>query len=506
MHHNWSGGYVADMTYSHGYYHELAPSFIRFFLLMNGYANASQGGSYNYCELGYGQGVSCNLHAAANPRGRFAGTDFNPEHALFAQALAGQGGLRPEQADWRALGFPDMLEVELPQFDFVTLHGVWSWIDGAARHALVEFLRRRLKLGGVVYLSYNVMPGWSAEKPLRDLLWLHTRQVGSRGAGTAARIEGALAFADALRKGKASFFNANPPASQMLDDMLRDDRHVVAHEYFNEAWHLTYFADVAEALDAANLSFACSLHRSDLTGDVFQRTQALGLNRLPTALRQTANDFVLNRRFRRDVFVRGAARMDASQRDAALREVSLVLQRPASAIVPALQTPYGTVSLDAAITRQIARVMAEISRPISIGELIAQADLHSVQLERVFEVLAALVAQSQLAPVFTDDAACAGDARCETMNRHVAARARHDDVLRYLASPVTGQAVEASRTDRLLLLAWTLGARSPEALAALAMREAGDAAAECAARAEEFTASIVPLWRRLGILAEGSAA
>ncbi|MEY2801034.1 MAG: hypothetical protein RL513_618, partial [Pseudomonadota bacterium] len=48
MNSNWSKGYVADITYSHGYYHELAPSFLRFALLLNGLGNG--------------------------------GADFNPEH------------------------------------------------------------------------------------------------------------------------------------------------------------------------------------------------------------------------------------------------------------------------------------------------------------------------------------------------------------------------------------------------------------------------------------------
>ena len=46
--------------------------------------------------------------------------------------------------------------------DFVGLHGVWSWISNANRAAVVEFLRRKLKPGGVLYISYNASPGWAA--------------------------------------------------------------------------------------------------------------------------------------------------------------------------------------------------------------------------------------------------------------------------------------------------------------------------------------------------------
>lgn len=509
MRNNWSHGYVADLTYSHGYYHELAPPFIRFFLLMNGLANAQSQGPYNYCELGFGQGVSGNLNAAANPRGHFVGTDFQPEHALFARSLAAKAGL---QAQWLAHGFEEMLELDFPQFDFITLHGVWSWIDERARAAVVEFIRRKLKLGGVVYMSYNVMPGWSAEKPLRDLLYLHTDGANGSVVGTDRRIRAAVEFAQRLREGKAAFFDQNPRAGQMMDDLQRDDVQVVAHEYFNRSWHITYFADLLRDLDPAGLSFACSLHRSDLVGEVFHRTRGMGLGDYEVGLRQTAHDFVLNRRFRRDIFVRGADRLAPALRDALLCDVALVPVRAPGAIGPAQQTPYGSVTLDATITRRIARVMDSAKEPMRIGALIEQADLLSSPRERVFETLAALVAQSLVAPVFPDDAAAAAPSRTAAINAVIAERARADNSLRYLASPVTGQAVEASRPDRLLMGAWAAGARSAEDLAAAAWpaQAAANGASEAdvgarnefQAHAAQFLETTAPIWKRLGILQE----
>lgn len=517
MRNNWSKGYVADLTYSHGYYHELSPSFIRFFLLLNGYANASQGGSFNYCELGFGQGVSANLHAAAMPRGRFVGTDFNPDHALFAQNLSAEAGV---PAQWVALGFEEMLDADLPQFDFITLHGVWSWIDSAARHAVVEFIRRRLKVGGAVYLSYNIMPGWSAEKPLRDLLWLHTEHAGAAGGSTVARIRGALAFAEQLRQSKAGYFEQNSKASQMLDDMLRDDIHVVAHEYFNRSWFLSYFADLAQTLEAAGLGFACSLHRSDLVGEVRARLTASQIAEvdLSVSLRETASDFILNRRFRRDVFVRGALRLAPTERATLLRAVSLVLLRPAASISPTQQTPYGSVTLDAALTRRIVRALEVAGAPLTIGEAFDQADVNALQAETAFDIIGALVAQSHLSVVFADDARCADRSRAHEMNLAIARRARHDNTLRYVVSPVTGLGVEASRFERLFLAAWSGGARTAADLVtavwpdvqAIAAAEAADSAAddsrrELETRAASFVETAVPLWLRLGILASEAA-
>ena len=47
-------------------------------------------------------------------------------------------------------------------------------------------------------------------------------------------------------------------------------------------------------------------------------------------MRETAADFVLNRRFRRDVFTRGSLRLSAAERQAALDDVKFLLARPAA--------------------------------------------------------------------------------------------------------------------------------------------------------------------------------
>ncbi len=504
MNSNWSNGYVADITYSHGYYHELAPSFLRFALLLNGLGNGAGDpatGTYTYCELGYGQGVSANLHAAANPRGRFWGTDFNPDHALFARNLAQQAGI---QAEWLAASFEDLLEADLPPFDFITLHGVWSWVHSAARHAIVEFMRRRLKVGGVVYISYNVMPGWSAEKPLRDLMWLHTELAGAQGDSTATRIRGALAYAQRLRAGGAAFFEQDPRTGAMLDDMVRDDIHVVAHEYFNRAWHLTYFADLARSLEAAGLGFACSIHKSDMTGLVAQRRRACRIDDLDLnpALRETTHDFILNRRFRRDIFVRGAEHLGPAERESRLKALGLLLLRPADLSLAAVPTPYGAVQLDTALCRKLLGAMDPAGGPVPLSELMARAGLADGPCEPVFQTVAALVAHTTLGVVFPDDARQADPARARTLNQVIARRAEAGHALRYLASPVTGQAVEAGAAERLCLLAWEEGARAADDLVQ-ALRSRG--VPEPQAQAERFLQAVVPDWRRLGLLAPEAA-
>ena len=88
---NWSEGYFTESTYTYGYYRELSPNFMRLCLLLKGIAAPEITEDSCHCELGYGQGLSANIHAAATP-GKFFGTDFNPAHAAQANEFLSASG------------------------------------------------------------------------------------------------------------------------------------------------------------------------------------------------------------------------------------------------------------------------------------------------------------------------------------------------------------------------------------------------------------------------------
>ena len=81
---DWTSCYVADIGYIYGYYNELNPNRANLALLNAGYVPPSLG---VHCELGFGQGLSVNVHAAASGSTWYA-NDFNPSQAVFAQSLA----------------------------------------------------------------------------------------------------------------------------------------------------------------------------------------------------------------------------------------------------------------------------------------------------------------------------------------------------------------------------------------------------------------------------------
>ena len=80
---SWSSGYVVDIDYTLGYYGEMNPTRIPWVLANKGLASPN---IQNACELGFGQGLATNFHAATSDT-QWWGTDFNPSQTAFAQSL-----------------------------------------------------------------------------------------------------------------------------------------------------------------------------------------------------------------------------------------------------------------------------------------------------------------------------------------------------------------------------------------------------------------------------------
>ncbi|HTX51384.1 MAG TPA: class I SAM-dependent methyltransferase, partial [Caulobacteraceae bacterium] len=237
----WTSGYRADIDYTYGYYRELAPGLIDFALLYAGFDPPRRGDGVRYLELGYGQGVSLNVHAAACP-GEYWGADFNPVHAAHSQELARVSGANATFTDE---SFAEMLgRDDMPSMDYVALHGVWSWISDENRKVIVETFRKRLRVGGAAYNSYNTFPGWASAMPLRHILSIHSEAAGSDIQGMVTRIDAALAFGQKLADVNARYFQHNPLAKTRLDSFAGQNRNYLAHEFFNEVWTPMYFSEL----------------------------------------------------------------------------------------------------------------------------------------------------------------------------------------------------------------------------------------------------------------------
>jgi predicted O-methyltransferase YrrM len=439
----WTQGYVADIEYVHGFYAELAPEQLAMAALLRGSRPPLLEKGFTYFELGCGQGVSLNLLAACNPQGRFYGNDFNPTHVAGAQALADAAGL--ENVTILEKSFQELQAVDLPRFDFICLHGVYSWINAENRRLIVDFIQGRLKPGSVVYVSYNCMPGWSATAPLRRLM---TEYAHASGGMLAQRVENALAFTARLKDLKTGFFVPNPLLDARLAQIQGASRNYLAHEYFNRDWTPFYHADVAAEMAEAKLSFVGPAGYGEQLEFLLLAQNALALlaEIQEPVLRETVKDFLSNQQFRKDIFTRGKIAMQINEQRELLARKQFMLATPRADVALTVRFPIGDVSL---LPEVYNPVLDELDKgPCTLTDL--WAALPGVAQEQIQQAVLVMLASGHvlLAPTGFEDKRKDATGR---FNAVVVERALQSDDLQFLASPVSCSGVHVDLVDRLFL-------------------------------------------------------
>jgi SAM-dependent methyltransferase len=416
---DWTAGYVTDLEYTAGFYRDMSPPHLRLCSLLFGVTTTPSEEGFAYCELGCGKGMTSLILAAANPEGRFVAVDFNPSHILNGRALARASGLA--NIEFIECGFEELVNgrgAGLPEFDFITLHGVYSWVGPDVRAAIVRFIAKFLKPGGLVYVSYNAMPGWATGLPVQRLL-LDVAALGwERSDGKMTR---AAAVIEKLKNAGAKCFTNNYFVEEVLRLVRLERQRYLVHEYLNEQWQPLYYADVARDLRDAKLTYLGS-------ADLFHNFPAFQLSKAQWEIvdefkheevRETIKDFLAGRKFRSDIYVRGRKPMLRLRHQELLGQVKLALTVPRAQFKMKLAVPAGDAEMSQATYEPIADALAE--RPHSVHELLDLVKSRSNREVAAGEIIATLVGSEQALP-FTDGAALDGQEIADRFNAALLAR------------------------------------------------------------------------------------
>jgi SAM-dependent methyltransferase len=511
---DWTAGYVTDIDYTFGYYTELNPLRLKLAFLNAGLVAPATGTA---CELGFGHGLSVNLHAAASVSQWF-GTDFNPAQAGFAQELAAVSGAGARLFDQSFAEFGG--RSDLPEFDYIGLHGIWTWISDENRAVIVDFVRRKLKVGGVLYISYNTQPGWAPMVPMRDLLREHGEVMGVPGQGIVSHLDGALNFAERLLATNPIYARANPQVVERIKMTKGQNRNYLAHEYFCRDWLPMSFARMAEWLAPAKLNYACSANYLDALDAVnLTAEQQTFLKEIPDAMfRETVRDFMVNQPFRRDYWVRGARKLNALEQVEALRKLRIMLVRHRADVPLKVNGARGEATLQEQVYGPILDALTD-HQPKTLGQIEQVVKDKGVVFAQIREAALVLGGVSETGSLYAvQDDAVIGKARKQTdkLNAFLCDKARGSSDNSYLASPLTGGGIWVNRFQQLFLLAKSQGKKQPaewvqfvwQVAAAQgqkiikdgnALETAEENIAELTAQAQSFADKQLPILKALGI-------
>lgn len=460
----WNEGYVSDTVYEAHYFRDMEPDFLRMCLLLHGIdlPRRKKNEPLRCLELGYGQGLNMAVCSASVP-GEFWGTDFNPDHTLRATELAQSAQL---DAQYMNLSFAELdargAAGALPQFDVITLHGVWSWISDENRRHILNIINRNLKMGGVVYVSYNTLPGWAPFMPVRDLLSMHATAMGTAGQNSLEQLARAYGFVHNLAQSGAGYFVANPLAKQRLDGLQGKSLSYLAHEYLNRDWRPFYFADVAGAMGLAKCTFVSSTRLLNQL-DVCVPTETLPHLRSAATpeMRETLRDYCQNQQFRADVFVKGSRRLTQREHMARMGEMAVALACQLEAVTLSINGPLGPMELKEEIYKPVLAALADKGyAPKTMEALEDHPLLKNMDSAVLTEAITVLFGAGYVHPARTAEAEQV--AACARLNRQLCEKARQGEGITVLASPVMGGGMAVTRLEMLMLLSRAEGADKPE--------------------------------------------
>ena len=291
-------GYLTDVEYTGDFFPHLAPAWLAYVAAINGYRPPPLD-RFAWCELGCGQGVSSLVLAATHPSGEFHACDFNPAHIERAEALRRAGAV--DNLRFHARRFGEMLDADLPPFDFIVLHGVYSWVPEAARGEIRAFIGRRLKPGGLVMVSYNAMPGWAHLQPIRRMM---RARAASVPGDSLDKARAAFAYLDFLARNRAGYFATLPAAAEHLKQLATRDVRYVAHEYLTPQGDPFWFDEVAQAMATDGLAFAGSMTPADNYRELMVPAAFRGLvdSAATRGELEAHRDVVANTSFRQDLY------------------------------------------------------------------------------------------------------------------------------------------------------------------------------------------------------------
>ncbi|MDP3136503.1 MAG: class I SAM-dependent methyltransferase [Burkholderiaceae bacterium] len=521
---DWTEGYSSDIGYTSNFYSELTPRWLVTSAHLMGQHAPDIERPYTYCELGCGQGFGTALMAAANPLGRFWAIDFNPGQIANAQRMAVDAAL--DNIEFIEDSFQNLADSPTdlcPKFDFMVMHGIYSWVSRENQLALCRILLRYLKPGGMVYISYNCQPGWAQFQAAKKLIKLHAQAHPGRSDKQAVA---GLQYLAAVRDAGAKAFTSYPDLPKVVDTLSKQDHSYLSHELLHEHWHIHHSSDVARDMASAKLEFIGSAHLVDNLKQVSLPAKMIPLVEAAadSMIAETLKDLARNQNFRRDIFIRGAVAMGPIEQAGALKRLSFALLRePPPAGEIKFATPLGEAVGKDAVYRPLLEAMQK--GPLSLEEAMSLPAWKDVPRAELIQAFTLLMAGSFIHPVphgAKGEALRNADgegASARRFNRMVQERGLQGLDYSFLAAPVSGGGVIAQFIDMMILM--TL--QSQPKLKGVALADAvltlmeshgrellkegkpfasrDEKVAEVMARLDVMNAGKFKAWRDLGVMA-----
>ena len=250
-------------------------------------------------ELGSASGGNLIPLAWRYPQSQFVGIELSHRQAAEGQRLIARldlPNIAIREGDILDLG-PD-----LGMFDYLIVHGVYSWVPAPVRDKILELCGAMLAPAGIAYVSYNTLPGWRMRGMLRDMLLYHTRSANT----PAERLSQAQEFLDLMLSATTALGAAS--AHYLREEIAHIQKahpSYLYHEYLAEVNEPCLFSDFLARAERHGLTYLCDTDLHTLFPSTLGAEVEAALGAIEDGIEQEQYlDFVRNRNFRQTLLCR----------------------------------------------------------------------------------------------------------------------------------------------------------------------------------------------------------
>jgi methyltransferase-like protein/cyclopropane fatty-acyl-phospholipid synthase-like methyltransferase len=249
-------------------------------------------------ELGCAGGGNLIPLASQFPDASFVGVELSKvqcEYANSAIKFVGLTNIVVHQASITDIS------AEFGKFDYIICHGVFSWVPDFVSEAILRVASENLTDRGVVYISYNTLPGWYFRGMLRGIMQQHvqgiedmqTKIVQARALlkFLAEANENSQAMHAVFLRSESAFFDKQP------------DQYVF-HEYLEEFNKPYYFKEFVQKAFKHGLQFLGESNLASTWINNLSKSAAAKLASIDDSVtRGHYMDCITNRTFRETLLV-----------------------------------------------------------------------------------------------------------------------------------------------------------------------------------------------------------
>ncbi|ROP62546.1 methyltransferase family protein [Enterobacter sp. BIGb0383] len=241
--------------------HRVTPATIHAAAAMNHLATTPPA-TARILELGCGTASRLVMNASVWPQSVAVGIDLDEQNIHQGQTLAAALGC--SNVELFAAGLGDLLAVDPGEFDYIIIHGAFTFLGQTEREALLGWCQAHLSARGVIAVRWSALPGASARGALAEALQFHLERA-EEGTDLLAAARGMLSFM--LVTLDEGALKAEALAAEKMDDLTLTLAYLSPG---TEACTLSVFSARAEAVSLQYLGdvlpqYELGHHYSDTT-------------------------------------------------------------------------------------------------------------------------------------------------------------------------------------------------------------------------------------------------